>query len=156
MNYLGLCINMANVNFPASQYVGWDFNSICKFNGKMIGANSEGIFELEESSTDNGSGIKAWIKTPTHDYGSSYQKRVRSGYIGGEMNGKLTFSIFADEKDPVIIQIEKTGQKQTGLKITGNRKAKGRYLAYEIANTAGCDFSIDSLEIIPVILNRHI
>ena len=146
---------MENAKFPVTQYVGWDFNSIACFNGKHIGANSDGVFELGESTTDDGKGIKAWIKTPTHDYGSAHQKRVRSAYIGGETDGKLTFSIFADEQDPVLAQIEKTGQKQSGLRIPGNRKAKGRFLSYEIANSAGCDFSIDSLEVILMILSRH-
>jgi len=154
MNYLGFCINVENINFPVTQYVGWDFNSICKFNGKMIGANADGIFELGKSTTDDGVGIRAWIKTPTHDYGSAYQKRVRAGYIGGEADGKLTFSIFADEQEPVVTQIEKPGQRQRGMKVPGNRAAKGRFLAFEIANSAGCDFSIDSLEITPIILNK--
>ena len=143
---LSVCLK----NLVVSQYCRYDFNSLC---GKLA-AGEEGIFVLDNSETDNGVTIDSLIELPLTDFGTSYQKRLRSVYIGGEAQGNLKLIVSEDEGDEREYSLEPLDGKQQGGKVSINRDRKGRYWQLKIKNVEGCDFSLDSIEIIPVVLGR--
>lgn len=152
--YLGLsmCLN----NLAVSQYCNHKFDSMVKFGERYIGAGRDGIVTLDDAETDGGAVIDSVIELPLTDFGISHQKRFRSIYVGYETEGTLKLTVTNDEgneREYTLVAL-KTGNLQHGGKVPVNRDGKGRYWKLKIENVDGCDFSIDMIEVIPVILGR--
>ena len=152
--YLGLsvCLN----NLAVSQYCNHKFDSMVKFGGKYLAAGRDGIFTLDDAETDGGATIDSIVELPLTDFGISHQKRLRSIYIGYETEGSLKLTVTNDEGNEreYTLTALKTGNIQHGGKVSVNRDGKGRYWKLKIENVNGCDFSLDMIEVIPVILWR--
>ena len=152
--YLGLsiCLN----NLAVSQYCNHKFDSIVKFGERYIGAGQDGIATLDDAETDGGAVIDSVIELPLTDFGISHQKRLRSIYIGYETEGSLKLTVTNDEGNvrEYTLTALTAGNIQHGGKVSINRDGKGRYWKLKIENVNGCDFSIDMIEVIPVILGR--
>lgn len=152
--FLGLCIRLSN--FAVSQYIKYRFKSMNEFQGKYLGAGTDGIFVLDTTEKDSGVDIDSIIELYKTDFGVANQKRFRSVYIGYETSGDLKLTLSNDDGNEREYQLApiKTGQLQHGGKIPVNRDGKGRYWTFKIENVDGCDFSIDSIEVIPIVLGR--
>jgi hypothetical protein len=154
MDYLSLCLQIERM--ALSQYANYDFNSMCEFNGAYIGANESGIFTLDSGDLDNTSLIEAFFELPTSDFGIENQKRIRSFYIGYETNGELLLTVKDDDDNQRswLVPVIHLDEKQHTVKVNGSRSGKGRYWMIRIENLAGADFSIDSISVLPILLNR--
>lgn len=152
--YLGLAMRLSNL--AVSQYCRYDFDSMTKFGDMYLGTGEEGLFTLEDADTDDGVDIDAIIEFPTTDFDMSYQKRIRSLYVGYETSGNMTLTLSNDEdneREYTLAPIN-ISNKQHGSKVGVNRDGKGRYWKIRIENEEGCDFSINMLEAIATILAR--
>ena len=143
---LSMCLN----NFAVSQYCGYDFDSIY---GKMA-AGKEGIYVLDSANDDDGSRIDSIVELPLTDLGISNLKRLRNVYIGYEANGSLKLKVLNDEGNEREYVLKNDGGLQQGGRIPIGRDGKGRYWQLRLENVEGCDFSLDTIEIIPIILRR--
>jgi hypothetical protein len=152
---LGLCVELTGAR--ASQYVGYDFNSMCRFGDVYLGAGDDGLMVLDSGQLDAGEKIDAFFELPTSDFGIENQKRLRSAYLGCETNGELMLTIKDDdgtERSYLVSPIH-SGNHQHMIKVGIGRNGKGRYWMMRIDNVNGADFSIDSLTIVPIVLNRR-
>ena len=85
---LGVCLQLDRL--AASQYAGWNFNSMCKFGDKYLGADENGVFTLDEGDYDNDELIPAFFELLTSDYGTRNPKKIRSMYFGYEVAHRRT------------------------------------------------------------------
>ena len=143
---LSMCLN----NLAISQYCRYDFDSLC---GKLA-AGKDGIFTLDDAEDDAGVTIDSIVELPLTDLGISYQKRLRSIYVGYETEGSLKITVSDDEGNERDYMLAATSDNQHGGKVCIGRDGKGRYWQLRIENVNGCDFSLDMIEIIPIILRR--
>ena len=152
---LGLCIELTGSR--ASQYEGYDFNSMCKFGEVYLGAGDSGIMVLDSGNMDSATKIEAFFELPTSDFGSEHQKRMRSVYIGGETNGELQLTLKDDDGNEraFLVSPNHSGNQQHAMKVSAGRNGKGRYWMFRIDNVNGSDFSVDSITILPVLMNRR-
>jgi hypothetical protein len=152
--YLGIALRLNNL--AVSQYCRCEFDSMVDFEGMYLGAGGEGLFTLEDADTDDGVDIDAIIEFPTTDFDVSYQKRIRSLYIGYETSGSIILTLSNDEDNERVYTITpiNTSNKQHGTKVKVNRDGKGRYWTVKMENVEGCDFSINMVEVIMIILAR--
>lgn len=139
-----------------SQYEGYNFNSMCKFEDVYLGAGDNGIMVLDSGHSDNTSKIEAFFELVTSDFGSEHQKRIRSVYIGGETNGELQLTLKDDDENErhFVISPNHSGNQQHTMKVSAGRNGKGRYWMFRIDNVNGSDFSVDSITILPILMNR--
>ena len=143
---LSMCLN----NLTVSQYCRYDFDSLC---GKLA-AGKDGIFTLDDAEDDAGVTIDSIVELPLTDLGVSYQKRLRSIYVGYETKGSLLLKVSDNEGNERDYTLVANSSKQHGGKVSVGRDGKGRYWQLRIENVNGCDFSLDMIEIIPIILRR--
>ena len=155
MEQLGLCLHLLGEQL--SQYANYDFNSVCKFDGKYIGANDSGIFQLDSGETDADTAIEAFFELIVTDMGIEHQKRIRSAYVGYETNGDLMLTVKDDEDNErnYTIKPNHIGHMQQTSKVPIGRDGKGRYWMFRIDNVNGSDFGINSITAVPVVLNRR-
>lgn len=154
-DYLGLCLQLDRT--ALSQYANWNFNSMCKFGDKYLGANENGIFELDSGDLDNTEQIESFFELVTSEWGlGDFQKRIRSIYIGYETNGNLQLTVKDDDNNErqYVLKPNHTLNKQHSVKLAGTRDGKGRFWMLRIDNLNGADFSVDRISVVPVVLNR--
>jgi len=151
MSYLGLKMNMRNG--AVSQYSNYDFNSFCDFGDVCLACGDNGIYSLN-GSDDDGTDIDSKFKTMTMDFGAYNQKRLRSLLLGGEWNGWLKVTIEDDDDNSreYLTPPLDSGNLQEGNKVAVGRDGKGRYWSFEIENVDGCDFSIDGIDALAILL----
>jgi len=153
MDYLTLAVNLKNL--AISQYVNYNFNSFAKIGNIHIGFSEDGIYELDEAGNDDGSSIDAFGEFPRSDWGIPNQKRIRKFHVGYESTGSIQFEVKTDEGNTETYRLTPalSSSRQGSGEVSGRRSQKGRYWEIKIANTSGCDFSIDSIHVDPTILN---
>jgi len=149
----GLCLNL-KLN-AISQYVAFNFNSFAIFNGVPLGASTDGIFELDSGQTDNTQAIKAFFELVTTDFGKTSPKRLRNVKVNYETSGYLLVNIKTDDEKEVEYNLvpDKTGQRQYGQKIPVSRSQQGVFWMFRVDNLGGCDFSVDSIDTLLVLLH---
>jgi hypothetical protein len=140
-------INLTN---KAAAQTTVDFNSMCKFGDRYLGASSSGIFEID-GYNDNGTAIQTLVKSGKFDLGSERRKRFRFFYFGLETDGELTLSIFAD--DVLAAQYDVSPEPTVQLvRVPISRETNARYWQWQIENVSGAFFSIYDVKAIPIIL----
>lgn len=152
--YLGLCLAFERV--APTQYRGYNFNSFCKFNGAYLGSNENGIFTLDSGDLDDTAEIEAFFELVTSDWGIPNQKRIRSMYLSYETNSDLQLTIYDDEGNQRTYLLEPIhlSNKQHTQKVSIGRDGKGTYWMVRIDNINGSDFSVDRIQVVPVILGK--
>ena len=154
MDYLTLAVNLKNL--AISQYVNYNFSSFLKINGVAVGMSQDGIFELDNLTTDDAVEIDAFVELVRSDWGIANLKRIKKFYMGYEATGEIDLSLTTDEGAEELYTFKPTmieGNQGSGF-INGRRRQSGRYWQLKISNTLGCDFSIDSITVSPTVLIR--
>jgi len=139
----------------STQYSNFNFNSMCMFNGVALGANSDGIYSLFDADDDDGTDIDAFFELLTTDFGTLKTKKVRFVHVGLESSGDLKIKFQVDEgtEQSFIIPAKKIGQLQhRAYRVDGRNDLRGTYWRARVENTGGCDFSVDSIEAVLMIL----
>ena len=140
-------------NFAPAQFFNHSANSATLFNGKLLFATSEGIFE---SGGDNDGyevdgitpiPIDAYAVLPISDFGYQGQKSPRSMLLGGRFTGQMQVFI-TDEKGVTQDFLTEAMNNEDGTKVALRSDQRSRYLKVKIANVDGADFSIDSADLI--------
>jgi len=132
-----------------TQFTNYNFTDFVTIGGVTYGLNSDGMFSLDTKADDNGTDIDAYFAIVMTNLGISNQKRVRSGIISGEGGEIKVIIIFDDDSE----HTEFVTPSGTGAGIFhGIRTQKGEYFQLKIQNIDGSDFSIDQIDVRPLIL----
>jgi len=150
-----ITLNTNLKNRATTQYTNFNFNSMVRFAGKTLGASSSGLFDLT-GDDDNGVNIDAYFAPILTDFGISNPKRLRYVYLGFEASGDLTLSVTFDEKTPRSYTVNSTKTGQQRKRVSIGRDGQGRYLGVKFSNLNGCDFSIDSADVLLVVRSNGI
>lgn len=146
-----LSINLSNQ--AVSEYINYKFNSQAYFNGKYIGANTNGIFDLT-GDDDAGTDIAAKIRTGLDDLDSYNLKRVWGVYLSH--NGEaLRIKTVTESGDFDTVAGAKNRSAISVQKFKSQRSKRDNYWGVEISNVGGSDFQINSLELVCEVLNRR-
>ncbi len=132
-----------------TQRINFPFSSMCRFGNSYLCTSDSGLFTLG-GNTLAGSDIESYFEPLTTDFGIPNQKRLRFVYLGFECSGNLELVVTADEQDERTYTIAPTKTGQQKIRVPIGRDGKGRYWNFRIKNVSGCDFSIDSIDVLVV------
>ncbi len=138
-----------------TQRTGFEMTSMCKFGRNHLATSAAGLHSLGGDDLD-GSEIEAYFEPLTTDLGISNQKRLRFVYVGFQCSGSLELVVTADEQTERTYAIAPTKTGQQKIRVPIGRDGQGRYWNFRIKNVSGCDFSIDSIDVLPVVLTQGI
>ena len=139
-------------NLAPTQYMEFDFNSLCEFDGQVLGANEDGIFLLESGDLDIAAAIDAYVEWVT-DFGIPARKHARRLTIAGETQGDLLITVQADGGDVAECSITGASELQQGIwHVYLPVDCRGRYFTIRISNESGSKFVIDEVfaDVIPI------
>lgn len=144
-------INLSNQG--VSEYINYQFNSQTYFNGKYIGANSSGLFDLT-GDDDAGTDIAARIRSGLDDLGSYHLKRVWGVYLAH--NGEaLRVKTASPSEDLDTVGGAKNRATVSVQKFKVQRTKRDVYWGVQVENEGGSDFTIEGLEMICEVLGRR-
>ena len=130
-----------------TQYQSFGFAGMVAFQGKLIGINPSGLFELA-GDTDAGTPILAEIGIPMGDLGIQMNKKLRDIYFGLEARDDLEVDIIVDDKDARTYSVPADNIRR-GI-VTVCRDLHGRYWKMIVSNPGGGMFSLDSIITSPI------
>lgn len=140
---VGVLLNLENL--AGAQLSGYNFNSLCSFNGKIVAADASGIYEIG-STSDNGTAIDSYFEIPQTDLGMAVYKRIRQIEIDGYTSGSFTMTVVNDETEGTIYTVNGVGSYgNRTFRIGMNSNDYGRLIGFKFRNSAGSDFSIRSI-----------
>src|SRR5574343_651319 len=152
MDHLTLCCHT-----PTSatlQYTNYDFLSFVKFNGCDIAAGDGGIFQINTGDTDNNTDIDAYFKTCLTNFGSEFAKHLRTIWIAFESDGDLIVqtSVEDDSLNSYNLSVIMASFLFQTEAIPLHRDLYGVFWAVKISNSGGCNFSIDTIQVVPIVM----
>lgn len=152
-----LCVIFKPVNYAVAQWVNYNFNSFCEFNGVALGSNEDGIFELT-GDTDNNTAIDAFFELGPTNLGEDKQLKLRRLIASGEFDGDLLLTVYKGEGGAVEYSLSPINKDmtQTTAETTLQLFPQDRFWSFKVENVDGCDFSIDMIDVLVALLARLI
>lgn len=148
------------LNKASTEYSNFPFNSFFELNGKFYGVAETGLYELT-GTDDAGQSIESFVRTGLTNLGTGKMKRTPSAYVGFTSDGTIVFKAVTTspegekvenwyELTPVTANVTREGRIRLG------RGMESVYWQYEVHSLTGAPFSLNTLELYPVILERRI
>lgn len=150
--YDGWVMNMNSHAY--TRYENYHFNSFACVNGQYLAAADDGLYLLD-GNDDAGDPINASILLGKSDYRSPYKKRLPNAYFGIQGDGQMVLRVWHDTDTPQTF-VFRPGNTLSGRRVKLAHGLESRYWQLQLANADGSDFSLDSIELLPVVLSRRI
>lgn len=135
-----------------TEYENYEFNSFATLGNRYIGTSSSGLYELL-GDTDDGSNIIARIKGGYMQFGGTHLSRLGAAYIAATGEGRMILKIITKEGDEYVYQADTRNGRNT--KVHMGKGQRSRYFAFELT-TVGQDFDLDTLEFVPIVVQRRV
>jgi len=134
-------------NYGITEYLNYNFNSLCSFNGKSFGANSTGIYEL--TGTQDVTTDIAWqILTPRFDLETdNVKKLLRHAWLGYKPSGDLMLTAILPDGNEYEYLAEAVDVVDNGLRVKFGKGIKTRYAEFELTNIANESLALDKFRI---------
>lgn len=131
---------------PTTEVPGYQFNSYCKFGDDYLSCSGDKLCKIEGSDFD-GVDIDSELVISSTDLGSREQKRIEYFLYNGEADGDMEVQVTFDNGTPLPEVTIPTGSG-SGLQNVLTKMAEGAtgtIVSFNVKNTEGCGFSINSL-----------
>ena len=150
---------VVNLNTKAPfEYTNYPFNSFALCGQRPLALKEDGLYELV-GDDDAGEMIEAHIKTGLVDFGTQHLKNVCRAYLGYKADGALFLHVTdtdGGEKREVIYELDRTFGAPKEARIKLGKGVRARYWQFELKNVDGSDFTLDALDVLPVVLKRRV
>jgi hypothetical protein len=143
---LGLCLDTLAV--APSQYAGLNFDSLCEFQGKLIGGSDAGIFSVQDPDApdDYGVDITSYFQLASSDFGLPNQKKIRKVALSGLLSDPLYVTVWFDNGAFTATDFSvHSPVSQHTIEFLFDADQLGKYIALRVDNIAGGDFAIESI-----------
>lgn len=139
-------------NMATTEYTNYAFNSFAQMGHKYLGATSSGLYELN-GDNDAGTNIIADIKSGLMQLGGSRFTSFKAAYLG--MRGEGNFVLKLETGDGKTYNYAVIGKDMQSSKVHFGKGLRARYFSFELIST-GQDFDLDTVEFIPLVVQRRV
>lgn len=142
-------------NNASTRYANFDFNSFAVFKGRAYGVRSDGLYLLE-GDDDAGMPITASMHFGKVKFGSSAMKRLGAVYVGAASDGALYLKVTTKAQGTFLYKARSSDPDMKTQRFDVGRGFFDSYYEFELFNAEGADFSLDSIEFVPVPTGRRV
>lgn len=135
-----------------SEYDNYGFNSFAAVGNIYLGASSTGLYELH-GEDDVGDDIVARIKSGFLQFGGTHLSRLKSAYLAVRGEGDFVLRIETGHGDTYDYAVSTRDMRST--KVHMGKGQRARYFSFELISE-GQDFDLDTLEFVPVVVQRRV
>lgn len=144
--------NINAVTGSVSRYDNFEFNSFAKFGQVHIGADSNGLYELN-GVDDDGDAIIARVRSGLAQLTGSRFSIVRDAYIGMRSNGSFVLRVITGDNETYNYEFDAANMKT--VRVPLGKGMRTRYVSFELIGK-GDDFDLDAVEFIPLSSTRRV
>ncbi len=136
-----------------TEYQNYAFNSFARIGNKYVGASDAGLYELL-GDDDAGTDIVASLKGGFLQFGGTHLSRLKAAYIA--MRGEEDdFVLRVETMDGATYTYQTATRSGRSSKVHMGKGQRARYFAWELVST-GQDFDLDTLEFVPIVVERRV
>jgi len=139
-------------NGAVTEYQNYNFTSFAQVGNRYIATSPDGIYELL-GDDDAGTSIIARIKSGYMQFGGTNLSRLTAAYIAARGEGDFILRIITGDGNTYNYTTTTRGMRST--KVHMGKGQRARYFAFELVS-AGQDFDLDTLEFVPVVVQRRV
>ena len=139
-------------------YANYPFTAFATQGERQYGCQADGLYELV-GDTDADAPIAAQITTGLLDLGEPLLKNIDALYLGYRADGALDLTVTVGQSDgpqTVNYRLAETPAAPVTARLKLGKGVKARYWQFRLANTDGADFELETLDILPIVLQRRI
>lgn len=135
-----------------TEYDNFEFNSFAQMGQRYLGASAAGLFELD-GADDAGDDIIARLKGGYLQFAGAHLARLKAAYLAARGEGDFVLRIETGQGETYDYAVSTRNVRST--KVHMGKGQRARYFAYELIST-GQDFDLDTLEFVPIVLQRRV
>ena len=135
-----------------SEYADFTFNSFAKVGRRYVGASEDGLYSLL-GDTDAGESIVSRIRGGFLQFGGTQLSRLKEAYIAARGEQEWVLRVLTG--DGAVYNYRVTNRSMRSTKVHMGKGQRARYFAYELIS-AGADFDLDTLEFVPIVVQRRV
>lgn len=139
-------------NGAVSEYSNYNFNSFAQVGGRYIAASDTGLYELL-GDDDDGTDIIARLRGGYMQFGGTQLSRLKEAYISARGEGSMVLRIVTADGTVYNYSVDTRNMRST--KVHMGKGQRSRYFAFELISD-GQDFDLDSLEFVPIVVQRRV
>jgi hypothetical protein len=139
----------------SSSYENYSFNSFSAFNGQMYGARSDGLY-LMEGATDAGAAIHSGLSFGATDFNTQQLKRLEYAYVGLSSAGTMYLKVKVQGGTEYVYAARRSDDFMALQRIDVGRGLRATYMTFELYNSDGCDFELNTVSFRAAELTRSI
>jgi hypothetical protein len=148
--YKSLVINLLNKGL--TEFANYNFNSMCNFNGKNLGATTTGIHDLDSGTNDNGTKIDWNFTIGYIDLQIKTKKKPREMWMGCQIDGNVVVTVKKADGTEYEYKGESFEETERGVRVKFGKGIKTRYLSLDVKNE---DVSTMELDAIRLMLDKY-
>ena len=145
LSYASLVVNIRNK--ALTLYQNYNFNSLCRFNGKNLGASNTGIFDLDSSTMDGLNFVDWNIRTGYFDLHQKAKKRLKQAWFSYSSNGDLILTAYLMDGTTYEYPLDGIYMTETGIKVKIGKGIKQKYVALDLKNVDGASLDLDVIKL---------
>jgi predicted transglutaminase-like cysteine proteinase len=130
-------------NFGLTKYTNYDYNSLCMFNGKLIGTKRTGIYELE-GADDDGTAIPWKLRTGKVDLKTS---KLRHVWLSGTVSGDIKLIVETADGDRYEYDAEPVSESEDEIRVKVGKGLSSKYVIIELQNESDQTITLDKMQI---------
>lgn len=138
-----------------SFYENFSFNSFGVSAGRLYGARSDGIYLLE-GDTDDGAAIRASLSFGSTDFKTAQLKRMEYAYIGVASSGTMYLKVKVQGGAEYTYAARRSDDYMAVQRVDVGRGLRASFYEFELYNSDGCDFELNTVEFLAAELTRRI
>ena len=139
-----------------SEYGNWVFNSFASMGRKYLGANSQGLYELN-GERDDGVDILSMIQTGLLQLNGTKLAGLKGVYLGMKVSlgtNQFFVKLTAGDGREYVYEIKAQPNTMT-TKVNVGKGLRARYFSFALSST-GPDFNLDTIEFVPMVGKRRV
>jgi hypothetical protein len=154
--YIGYAMNLRNAG--VTTYDNYPFVDAAVVGGLPLAVNEDGLFLLE-GDDDDGTPIRAKLRTGLTDFGSDVLKHVPNLWVGYTTDGSLVLKVVTTDtgvkKENWYRLKARTSPAPTDERFSPAKGLVARYWGFEIVNVDGANFELDVVRAWPFMVQRR-
>lgn len=135
-----------------TEYDNFVFNSFAQVDNVAMAASSDGLYELL-GDDDEGADILARIRSGFMQFGGTRLSRLKAAYIAMRGEGEVLLKIEEAGNKTYVYRVDTRDMRST--KVHMGKGQRARYFAFELVS-AGQDFDLDTIEFVPIVVQRRV
>lgn len=136
-----------------TEYSNYQFNSFARMGNIYLGASADGLYELR-GDDDSGEDVASLLRGGFMRFGGTKLSRLKAAYIAMRApNSEVLLKIETADGLEYVYQIDTRSMRNS--KVDMGKGQRAVYFTYEL-QTIGQDFDLDTIEFVPIVMQRRV